>query len=97
MKSINKISNGNFLFASRINFVFKAQRFIKQINPFLKAFKASNICFNVLLIDINECEREQTVCGDNSLCANSIGNYSCECMTGYMSPSGSNCVGKFIP
>lgn len=33
--------------------------------------------------DIDECVRDGTICGPNSNCTNSVGSYSCSCLTGF--------------
>ena len=45
-------------------------------------------------IDINECDIGSDDCGNNSICANTIGSFTCTCEIGYQGSSGRNCVGK---
>ena len=44
-------------------------------------------------IDIDECTAGTHDCPVNATCINNIGNYTCECMTGY-EWNGTHCVGK---
>ncbi|XP_026874657.2 adhesion G protein-coupled receptor E5 isoform X2 [Electrophorus electricus] len=34
-------------------------------------------------IDIDECDSEEHVCGENGVCSNSVGSYHCQCNHGY--------------
>lgn len=36
-----------------------------------------------ILTDVDECVEDPTICGPNSNCTNSIGSYSCVCVSGY--------------
>ena len=47
-----------------------------------------------MFTDINECDIGSDDCGNNSICANTIGSFTCTCETGYQGSSGRNCVGK---
>ncbi|XP_064595772.1 transmembrane cell adhesion receptor mua-3-like [Liolophura sinensis] len=38
--------------------------------------------------DIDECADNQTICGNNSVCANTVGNYTCACVVGYRQREG---------
>ena len=49
---------------------------------------------HVTYTDINECDTDSDDCGDNSICANTIGSFTCTCETGYQGSSGRKCVGK---
>ena len=42
--------------------------------------------------DINECEDDPDSCDENAVCANTDGNYTCSCTTGY-SGDGQSCMG----
>ena len=43
--------------------------------------------------DIDECENDDHECGENSVCQNSPGGYSCTCKVDYMG-DGYNCTGR---
>ncbi len=46
-------------------------------------FKTSqNNPFNFL--DIDECERSESICGQNAKCLNQYGSYTCECLAGFL-------------
>ena len=45
-----------------------------------------------ILKDIDECENA-TICGMGGTCNNTVGNYTCECQTGY-TLSGRMCQGN---
>ena len=34
-------------------------------------------------VDINECEEDEAICGDNSICQNTEGSFDCQCKPGY--------------
>ena len=43
--------------------------------------------------DVNECEEStETICGENSVCVNEEGSYSCNCIEGY---AGDDCIGMY--
>ncbi len=45
-------------------------------------------------LDINECENNLSICGENGQCVNTDGSYKCDCKTGYrLSVDGTSCVG----
>ncbi|XP_048847539.1 adhesion G protein-coupled receptor E2-like [Brienomyrus brachyistius] len=39
-------------------------------------------------IDIDECTKEPGICGSNTVCTNTIGNYTCSCETGFFPSTG---------
>lgn len=41
-------------------------------------YKAPPVC-----VDIDECHREESLCGENESCVNTEGSYECNCSTGY--------------
>uniref|UniRef100_K7FVA0 Adhesion G protein-coupled receptor E1 n=1 Tax=Pelodiscus sinensis TaxID=13735 RepID=K7FVA0_PELSI len=41
-------------------------------------------------VDIDECSQNSSICGLHSSCVNTLGNYSCQCNTGYSSPGGNS-------
>ena len=45
------------------------------------------------ILDMDECDPSPTPCGDNSVCYNVPGSYTCECNFGFQW-SGSACTGK---
>ena len=47
-------------------------------------------------IDIDECTANTDNCHVNAICTNTIGSYTCQCMTGYEG-NGTHCVGKLRP
>jgi hypothetical protein len=49
--------------------------------------------FYIIFIDIDECA--STPCDFNAVCANTDGNFTCTCHTGY-SGDGFNCAGKIL-
>uniref|UniRef100_W5MQ29 Adhesion G protein-coupled receptor E5b, duplicate 3 n=1 Tax=Lepisosteus oculatus TaxID=7918 RepID=W5MQ29_LEPOC len=54
-----------------------------------KGYKASpgedkfNTNLDVTCEDINECQKNKTICGPNAKCSNTIGSYNCTCNKGY--------------
>ena len=47
------------------------------------------------MVDINECVTQNGGCEQN--CQNTIGSYSCSCLTGYLIDSNDhNCTGLYI-
>ena len=44
-------------------------------------------------INIDECKEETDKCHDKAICTNTIGSYTCTCITGY-SGNGRNCKGR---
>ena len=42
--------------------------------------------------DIDECEVDPDICGFNSKCNNTIGNFTCSCLSGYNGTTGVNCT-----
>ena len=47
------------------------------------------------MLDVDECEENANLCGDNSVCINLPGTFQCVCNPGYTGNSGANCVGKY--
>lgn len=52
-----------------------------------------------LISDVDECVDSFSVCGNGSICENTIGSYLClqnQCPPGYtLSESGTNCIGEY--
>ena len=48
--------------------------------------------------DVNECSARANPCGDNSICTNTVENYTCACAPGWSSPTedGRDCTGARI-
>ena len=52
---------------------------------------------SLLIVDINECKNENSVCPENSQCINTNGSYTCVCDEGYFhvqTESVNECKGK---
>src|SRR4029434_2591076 len=56
-----------------------------------------------MVLDVNECLETPSVCGPNSICNNTIGDYNCTCWSGYnvtdpslKSSVNNPCTGKVI-
>ena len=45
------------------------------------------------LTDINECSANNGICGNDKICFNTIGSYSCVCQVGYRQLSDGTCQG----
>ena len=55
------------------------------------------LCTLALHSDINECEMNTTVCPENATCANTPGDYECQCLEGYRYNITENlCEGKYF-
>ena len=51
--------------------------------------------YNFLILDINECEEDKTLCtGERQHCENNDGSYECICETGYVLDVENNCIPK---
>ena len=46
-----------------------------------------------MFTDVDECSNEVYPCDPNANCTNSVGNFSCTCLTGY-SGNGMTCTGE---
>ena len=46
------------------------------------------------LLDINECDTGQDMCGQNSTCKNIDGNYTCVCDEGFTGDGKVKCIGE---
>lgn len=71
---------------------------IKQINEchsdnFHSVLTTIYITTTMSCIDINECERNLMVCSENEVCVNTLGSYTCQCLSGYYKQSNS-CKGR---
>ena len=56
-----------------------------------------------MVLDVNECLETPSVCGPNSVCNNTIGDYNCTCWSGYnvtdpslKSSANNTCTGKVV-
>lgn len=47
-----------------------------------------NFCTCSVLLDINECTENQSICGLNAVCYNNIGSYHCMCAPGFVASNG---------
>ena len=47
---------------------------------------SSFFCILIFHLDVDECSRNSTLCGPNSVCTNIPGKYSCSCLPGFFSP-----------
>ena len=57
----------------------------------------------LMVLDVNECLETPSVCGPNSVCNNTIGDYNCTCWSGYnvtdpslKSSANNTCTGKVV-
>ena len=58
--------------------------------------KLSNIhcSYNIILLDINECDEDSHNCEHN--CTNTAGSFACSCNSGYrLDDNGRNCSGRY--
>ena len=62
---------------------------------------AFNESVEITVLDVNECLETPLVCGPNSVCNNTIGDYNCTCWSGYnvtdpslKSSANNPCAGK---
>ena len=46
----------------------------------------------IIFADIDECEMVQGICGFNAKCHNTMGNFTCSCLSGYEGTAGVNCT-----
>src|SRR4029434_9027291 len=56
-----------------------------------------------MVLDVNECLETLSVCGPNSVCNNTIGDYNCTCWSGYnvtdpslKSSANNTCTGNVV-
>ena len=52
----------------------------------IEDFKESNIIDSCT--DVDECTESPDLCGANTLCSNNFGGFACECLSGFIAPSG---------
>lgn len=64
---------------------------------------AFNESVEITVLDVNECLETPLVCGPNSVCNNTIGDYNCTCWSGYnvtdpslKSSANNTCTGNVI-
>ena len=57
----------------------------------------------LMVLDVNECLETPSICGPNSVCNNTIGDYNCTCWSGYnvtdpslKSSANNTCTGKVV-
>ena len=55
-------------------------------------FSSIILIFNVHVTDIDECEEDPEICGFNAKCNNTLGNFTCSCLSGYEGTAGVNCT-----
>lgn len=72
-----------------------------QDNIVMKVNKSINIKINLiilfLIIDINECRTNSSICHSLANCNNTLGSYICQCRNGYtLGYDQFTCVGEYI-
>lgn len=50
--------------------------------PFIDT-RSKQFCFEIFLVDTDECEEDIDSCDLNSMCTNTIGSYQCTCNIGF--------------
>ena len=48
--------------------------------------------YETCIADVNECDENAEICGENSMCFNTLGTFLCKCKSGFRSENGT-CLG----
>ena len=64
------------------------------LNMYLIFIAVTKFSYNIILLDINECDEGSHNC--EHICTNTVGSFECSCNSGYrLDDNGRNCLGRY--
>ena len=67
---------------------------VLALNMYLIFIAVTKFSYNIILLDINECDEGSHNCKHN--CTNTAGSFECSCNSGYrLDDNGRNCLGRY--